>query len=131
LRGKQSCLPSQTEKIGSFFNFKTASLAVLADTYPRWLALASQHLPTFRQFSRKVTAIFNTALAAYRSGHFARPASLPIETIHFGNGSEGDAKRLELAIASNIGASLGKEDRKNIAELASQHGYTQEFIDVR
>jgi hypothetical protein len=43
-----------------------------------------------------------------------------IQTIEFGNGS--DAKKLELAIASNTGAAaLSKKDRVKIAEVASQH----------
>lgn len=51
-----------------------------------------------------------------------------VETIRFGNGSEGDAKRLELAIASNIGAGLSKKDRESIAVRAYEHGYTMEQI---
>jgi ParB-like chromosome segregation protein Spo0J len=52
-----------------------------------------------------------------------------IKTITFGDGSDGAAKRLEAAIASNIGmATLTKKDRQRIAELAYQHGYTQAQI---
>ena len=52
-----------------------------------------------------------------------------VKTITFGDGSDGAAKRLEAAIASNIGtATLTQRDRKRIAELAYQHGYTQKQI---
>jgi ParB-like chromosome segregation protein Spo0J len=52
-----------------------------------------------------------------------------IKTIAFGDGSEGAAKRLEAALASNIGgATLTKKDRQRIAELAYQHGYTMDQI---
>jgi ParB-like chromosome segregation protein Spo0J len=52
-----------------------------------------------------------------------------VKTITFGNGSDADAKRLELAIASNIGAAgLSKKERERVATLAYQHGYTQEQI---
>lgn len=52
-----------------------------------------------------------------------------VQTIEFGNGSEGDAKKLELAIASNIGrAPLSPEDRVKIAAVAEQRGYTQTQI---
>lgn len=52
-----------------------------------------------------------------------------IVSLEFGSGTDADAKRLELAIASNIGAAgLSKKDRKSIAELAYQHGYTETQI---
>jgi hypothetical protein len=108
-------------------NQNIRSLAGIDDSVLRASLLKSGWLPQFPAFADEDGVL----IVGHRRMKLATELEITpvIETITFGDGSDGAAKRLELAIASNIGAAgLTKKDRQSIATLAYKHGYTMDQI---